>query len=108
MNLAGTHLLESRNLPDAGQLKINRGGNVNTGIIKKVFFILIILAMVFGIVPEFLPDMATNSAVVSDNTSMPTVLRLVFRFWWVAPGFLMLGIIMNNWQSRRRSRRRRR
>jgi len=78
--------------------------------LKTILVTLILVTMILTAVPTFLNDMAAGATTVTGNTSAPTLLRLVFNFWWLPVGLIMLGVVTTgimSFRGRRRSRRRR-
>jgi len=80
------------------------------GKLKGILVTLILVTMILTAVPTFLNDMAAGATTVTGNVTAPTLLRLVFQFWWLPVGLIMLGVVTSgvmSFRGRRRSRRRR-
>lgn len=82
------------------------------GKFAKIFLVLIFVVLILTAIPDFIPDLSVGAAVVTDNTSLPLLLRLVFQFWYLPLGLIVLGIITSATGGlrfgRRKSSRRRR
>lgn len=79
------------------------------GKLAKIFMAAIFIILILTAIPEFLPDMEAGAAVVTDNASQPVLLRLVFQFWYLPVGLIVLGIITSAYGGlSKRSRRSRR
>lgn len=83
---------------------MNIGGKL-TGIIVA----LVLLVMIFTIVPEFVPEIQTATEnVTSENSTAPTMIKIVFQFWWLPIVLIILGVITGGIGGARVVRRRRR
>ena len=67
-----------------------------SGKIKTVFMMIIFLILIFGILGESLGDVMTSAESVSDNSDMPSMIQLIFGYWWVPFLLLVLGIVLSS------------
>lgn len=82
-----------------------------SGTIKKYLNIGILLIILIMVLAQVAPDLYTETTAVSDNASLPTMVRTMFTFaGWVPIVLLMVAVITMNFggKIRRAIRRRRR
>ena len=67
-----------------------------SGKIKGVFMLIIMLILIFGILGDSLGDVQTSADAVSDNADMPSMIQLIFGYWWVPFLLLVLGLVLSS------------
>lgn len=78
--------------------------------IKAIIILGLLGVLGFGLLGDFIPQLAETATTVSDNTSNPAILRTVFDWWWLLPAGAVIGIVLKSFNGlggrSRRSRRR--
>lgn len=79
--------------------------------IKGIIILGLLGVLGFGLLGDFIPQLADTANTVSDNASNPAILRTVFNWWWLLPAGAVIGIVLRSFGGigggRGRSRRRR-